>query len=372
MTVTTDPDTATIDPSQPRTLWRFPRAHLSVRALMALVFLVAIGLGWYVRSVHIQQDAVAAIRAAGGSVEYCSTWLDYNPDIISSDGRFQAPRWLTRRVPLDYAADVVRVNLTPNGRSGVTRGPGQTIDALMAQVGRLRHLTELSLSRTAITDAGLAHLKRLTGLRHLSLDGTRVTDAGLAHLKGMTELSSLSIASERITDEGVLELERALPRAWINDEEDLLASYSRSRALDDLEFTRSRPIRQACQLLAHRAQIAVDRRDYPGFIETVDALCDLDASDKLSLIRLADADAGCLWLLRPKYTPRLDEAQRQALRQRLIERAMDALTRAVDLGYDNIRRLDGDDDEIRRFVTLRDHPPFRDLVRAMKAKHPAP
>jgi hypothetical protein len=94
-------------------------------------------------------------------------------------------------------------------------------------------------------------------------------------------------------------MERALPRLWVNRDEEMLSTKSISRALADLDFARSQPVRQACRLLAHRARVMTDRREHPRFIATVEALCDLEASDKLSLIRLAEARAGCLWLLQP-------------------------------------------------------------------------
>jgi hypothetical protein len=67
--------------------------------------------------------------------------------------------------------------------------------------------------------------------------------------------------------------------------------------------------------------------------------------------------------------PGLTDAHRQALRRRCTDRAIEALTRAIELGYDNIRRLDGDFQEIRGFGTLRDHPAFQKLVKALKARH---
>ena len=49
-----------------RPWWNHPR--FSLRALMVLVLLIGAGLGWLVRSAHVQRDAVAAVRRAGGSV----------------------------------------------------------------------------------------------------------------------------------------------------------------------------------------------------------------------------------------------------------------------------------------------------------------
>ena len=56
-------------------------------------------------------------------------------------------------------------------------GSNRPDDETLAYVGHLNHLTSLSLSGTAITDAGLAHLEGLKDLRRLRIDHTRVTDA---------------------------------------------------------------------------------------------------------------------------------------------------------------------------------------------------
>ena len=53
----------------------------------------------------------------------------------------------------------------------------------LAQVALMRHLRELDLSRTRVTDAQ-RKLAALTELRDLKLNGTLVTDAALAHILG--------------------------------------------------------------------------------------------------------------------------------------------------------------------------------------------
>ena len=104
-----------------------------------------------------------------------------------------------------------------------------------------RHLKELGLGRTGITDeglvclkgltnlqsldlswcsritgAGLEHLKELTSLRDLSLYKTRVTDAGLIHLKGMINLENLALPDVGTSDAGVAELKKVLTKCEIN------------------------------------------------------------------------------------------------------------------------------------------------------------
>ena len=74
--------------------------------------------------------------------------------------------------------------------------------------------------------------------------------------------------------------------------------------------------------------------------------------------------------------PGLTETQRQALRQRCADRAVEAVSRAIDLGYDNIRRLGDHPDDVRHeecrgFWNLRDDPAFQKLIGAMRAKRSA-
>jgi hypothetical protein len=353
------------DEPRPQARRRIPR--VSVRALMGVVLVLAVGLGFYVRSVHVQQDAVAAVKRAGGVIEYDWRWGNYNPDIEDYDGKWRAPLWSVRLVPVDYVANVVRVDLNPRGchREKVD-------DETLAHVGRLGHLEQLALGGTAINDAGMAHLKGLTRLRHLSIDRTMVGDAGMAHLKGLTSLASVYISGNRISDEARLDLERALPNVWISHADEKVSSDISERAWDDLDFALSRPVRQASALLVDRARFMITRHDTPEAIATVDALCDLEAGDKLSLIKLAEGRAQCIGLLEPSQAPDIPAAERERLLRRCADRGIDALTRAVKLGYDNVRRLEGELGESILLSNLRNHPDIPKVVEAAKANRRNP
>lgn len=106
----------------------------------------------------------------------------------------------------------------------------------------------------------------------------------------------------------------------------------------------------------------------PAFIAPVEAICDLKASDKLSLLRLAEARASCLGVLHPVHTPDLPASQRQALQLRCTDRAIEALTHAVELGYDNICRIEGLPEESRGLWNLHDHPAIEKLIGVMNAR----
>jgi hypothetical protein len=133
---------------------RFPR--FSVRGLVVVVLVIGVGLGWIVRRVQMQREAVAAIRNGGGIVFYDWEWC--------------------------------------NG---------------------LTNLSSLILDGTQVSDAGLAHLHGLTNLGSLSLGGTQVSDAGLPHLTGLVRLSVLWLGDTRVTDAGIRKLKQALPSLTI-------------------------------------------------------------------------------------------------------------------------------------------------------------
>ena len=46
------------------------RYRLSVQAVMAVVLILAVLLGWFVRRAQVQREAVAAIEKSGGQVVY--------------------------------------------------------------------------------------------------------------------------------------------------------------------------------------------------------------------------------------------------------------------------------------------------------------
>jgi hypothetical protein len=100
---------------------------------------------------------------------------------------------------------------------------GITDDGLpaLSEMPALRHL---SLRKTQVTDAGMAHLRGLANLRHLNLRETEITDAGLESVTGNTKLESLDLEGTGVTDAGLAFLAR-LPALW-------MLSLSRTKVTD--------------------------------------------------------------------------------------------------------------------------------------------
>jgi hypothetical protein len=178
-----------------------------MRVLIVLVLTIGAGLGWMVRRAQVQQDAVATIRRAGGTVGY--KWELQDGVFLPAPQRAVpcAPGWLVDFVGLDYFGDVTFVDLVKQGS-----------DTDLVQVGNLSRLESLGLNGTSVTDAGLVHLTRLVDLKELALMRTRITDAGLAHLTGLKNLENLWLNDTQITDAGVGQLKALirLRQLWLN------------------------------------------------------------------------------------------------------------------------------------------------------------
>ena len=182
--------------SQPNPVPRPWRRFLqfSVGGLIVLVIVIGAGLGWIVHQAHVQRDAVAAIKKAGGGIAYDWEW--WNVRGIRG-GKPWAPRWLVKRIGVDFFGHVTRVDLMESS---------ERPDTALVEVGRLNKLHTLYIRNRSVTDAGLMHLKGLPNLSFISLDGTRVTDAGLVHLKGLTNLSVVRLDDTQVTDAGLVHL----------------------------------------------------------------------------------------------------------------------------------------------------------------------
>lgn len=208
---------------------RFPRIRFTLRRLLAFVLFLCVALGWVANRARIQREAVAAIRRAGGNVQYDWQWKDG----VTLNGKPWGWSWLVDRVGIDYFGHVTGVHFPvssgPKAKSalidvgrldrlqGLSISSSSVTDADLANIEGLKNLRELYLFRTRITDAGLANLKGLSKLNRLHVYGAEVTDAGLVSLKGLTNLNSLTLYGRaQVTDNGVRKLQEALPKLKVD------------------------------------------------------------------------------------------------------------------------------------------------------------
>ncbi len=205
----------------------------SLRLLMAVVTLCAVGLGLVLWRVRERDRAVAAVRELGGSV------------ILGDDT--PGPDGLHALVP----SRMVVVDLANTRATNESLAPLASQTALrtlklddtsitpggLASLNGLTSLESLSLAGTRITDADLVHLAALRNLARLDLHGTQLTDAGLEHLGGLASLEDLDVRDTRITDAGIRHLGRLtrLRRLSLDDGRITEASIEHLRKLSALQ-----------------------------------------------------------------------------------------------------------------------------------------
>jgi hypothetical protein len=166
--------------------------RLTLGGLILLVLVTGLCLGWLVRGVRIQREAVAAIRFSGGTVEYDCR---YDGATRNPAGAPWAPTWMVSAFGIDTFSNVVQVRL-----------PTTSSDVDLENIARLPGLIELNVAGAPISNKGMKHLEWLVRLRKLNLNGTNLSDTGLAHLKRLTHLEELDLGNTRVTDAGLAHL----------------------------------------------------------------------------------------------------------------------------------------------------------------------
>jgi hypothetical protein len=161
--------------------------QFSLRALLILTTLCAIGLGWFAQ--------VARRYAARQRMEQMGVRVEIQP------GPEWISRWLGQRVSA-YFDDVTAIEC-PYAWDALTSGDVNS--TLLKDGGLQTKLRRLDLTSVyEANDDGLARLSELDCLEELLLDGTYVSDAGLRHLAGMNRLRKLSLfAAYGVTGRGL-------------------------------------------------------------------------------------------------------------------------------------------------------------------------
>jgi len=190
----------------------------SVRSLLVLTLLAAIGLGWVrheMNRLQAEEEAVAAIRALGGTVLY-----ETNPFTDEPPG----PGWLRWvlgenffreveqvRFPAGVDDDAVRHLDRLRGLSDLDLRGARVTNAGLEPVWRKRGLIKLDLGSTALTDDDSPRLAGLRQLKALHLSNTAITDRSVRTLTSLSKLASLNLFGTHVTPEGVRQLRSALP-----------------------------------------------------------------------------------------------------------------------------------------------------------------
>ena len=128
---------------------------------------------------------------------------------FSNDGFPAPPGWrlCCRSAPREfwprYGDRVVRIGA--NGQQNAFS------DDDLKDLRLFRHLRELRIPGSLITDRGVEYIVPLRGLKALDLSGSKITDAGLKKIAMIRSLELLGLPETAVTDEGIRHLV-ALPR----------------------------------------------------------------------------------------------------------------------------------------------------------------
>jgi hypothetical protein len=169
--------------------------RITVRGLLVAVLIVGGGLGYTIRRVRLQREAVSAIRQSGGQVYYeCERGDDW-PSLNYNKRPPRGPKWLVDRIGVDYFNRVTQVFL-----------PKEHAEKALAYVRNLGPIRLLDMGGSDISDDGLALIEDMSDLRKLELGGAAITDRGLARLSGLKSLECLGLEGTHISDAGLVYL----------------------------------------------------------------------------------------------------------------------------------------------------------------------
>ena len=114
---------------------------------------------------------------------------------IDTDAKPPAPKWLLDRLGVDCFYNLAYVWFE-----------GELTDEFLARVGHLKHLKELDLRGSTLTEGQWRIIKALPSLRTLGFCRMQLTDTASSHLEGLTQLQRLRLWDNDITDAGLAHL----------------------------------------------------------------------------------------------------------------------------------------------------------------------
>lgn len=218
--------------------------RFNLRALMLIVVVIAIPLGWTVNRVRNRRIVVAAIQDMNGHIYY-----DYQRNFnvgLSTSASPLGSKWLRAVFGEHVFAEIVHVNV---------EGPKVT-DESLALISSLPHLQLLGVRSDRITDKGVATIAESKELQSLTLRSTNVTKASIDYLQALPELEFLRCSGKHVNDSWIEHFGKlaSLKTLVLNDTQitdEGLAALAKLKNLDGL-FFEDMPITDASLDRLHR------------------------------------------------------------------------------------------------------------------------
>jgi hypothetical protein len=151
---------------------RAPRLRLrrmSLRLVLGMVAIAAVGMGWIVHLVRLQQEGIELIRRHGGMYYYD---FENGGASIPKVPRSWAPGWLIKNLGVDYFHHVAWARI---------EDPYFDDEDLAKLTACLPRIESLGFVGSSVTDAGLNHLRGNRKLMALFLERNHISDLGLTN-----------------------------------------------------------------------------------------------------------------------------------------------------------------------------------------------
>jgi hypothetical protein len=142
----------------------------------------------------------------------------------------------------------------------------------------------------------------------------------------------------------------------------LAACRDAERAVEDLDFAVGQPAPQAAKLLVIRAACLADRGRHQEAAAAAAKLAELIPASPGQVYNAACIYALCVAAVAPGKTLEQFTPEQRELQGRYTNQALDALSRAMDLGFNNLNHLQIDPD----LAALRRHPGYLALVKRLR------
>jgi hypothetical protein len=190
-------------------VWSRRHWQYSLRFLLLVMLLVAVGMAWWrtaVNGVDKELRAAAALRDRGFvAVLKCDAPVFLH--ILVGTNRLRPFKHVceilhdfTKSPPtLVTVADIERLSEFPRLRF-LSLDNAQITDEEMESIQGLAGLEQLYLNNTRITDAGLKYFHDMPCLRLLDLDNTKITGTGFQYLNNLPQLRDFTLDQTPITD----------------------------------------------------------------------------------------------------------------------------------------------------------------------------
>lgn len=187
-------------PRKPRRRW----LQFGLRTLFLATTIFGIWLGFHMKRVRRQKEAVQAIREFGGWVHYDFQEISTQPFDFDARAKPPVPEWLLSCLGDDFFFDVVDVNLVYANDSGKREDNRNVRNEALPHLTAFPKLRQLGLKDTQATDDDLRIVGALKTLeRFYFWDAKNITDVGVSHLSRLTRLEKIHLSFSQIGDEGL-------------------------------------------------------------------------------------------------------------------------------------------------------------------------